>query len=72
MKKTVRLLDLDCANCAAKMEAGIREIAGVEQVSVNFLSQKMVLEAPAENLGDILVQAEKIIHRLEPDVTIKS
>ena len=54
------------------MEAGIREIAGVEQVSVNFLSQKMVLEAPAEKLGDILVQAEKIIHRLEPDVTIKS
>ena len=72
MKKTVRLLDLDCENCAAKMEAGIREIAGVEQVSVNFLSQKMVLEAPAEKLGDILVQAEKIIHRLEPDVTIKS
>ena len=72
MKKTVRLLDLDCANCAAKMEAGIREIAGVEQVSVNFLSQKMVLEAPAGKLGDILVQAEKIIHRLEPDVTIKS
>ena len=72
MKKTVRLLDLDCANCAAKMEAGIREIAGVEQVSVNFLSQKMELEAPAEKLGDILVQAEKIIHRLEPDVTIKS
>ena len=72
MKKTVRLLDLDCANCAAKMEAGIREIAGVEQVSVNFLSQKMVLEATAEKLGDILVQAEKIIHRLEPDVTIKS
>lgn len=72
MKKTVRLLDLYCANCAAKMEAGIREIAGVEQVSVNFLSQKMVLEAPAEKLGDILVQAEKIIHRLEPDVTIKS
>ena len=72
MKKTVRLLDLDCANCAAKMEAGIREIAGVEQVSVNFLSQKMVLEAPAEKLGDILVQAEKIIHRMEPDVTIKS
>ena len=72
MKKTVRLLDLDCANCAAKMEAGIREIAGVEHVSVNFLSQKMVLEAPAEKLGDILVQAEKIIHRLEPDVTIKS
>ena len=72
MKKTVRLLDLDCANCAAKMEAGIREIAGVEQVSVNFLSQKMVLEAPAEKLADILVQAEKIIHRLEPDVTIKS
>ena len=54
------------------MEAGIREIAGVKKVTVNFLSQKMVLEAPAEKMGDILVQAEKIIHRLEPDVTIKS
>ena len=45
MKKSIRLSGLDCANCAAKMEEAVRGIEGVEAVSVNFLTQKMVLEA---------------------------
>ena len=41
MKKVLKMQDLDCANCAAKMEDAIRKIDGVEQVSISFLAQKM-------------------------------
>ena len=47
MKKTFKLLDLDCAHCAQKMEDGIRKLDGVQKVTVNFLSQKLTLEADA-------------------------
>ena len=45
MKKTFKLLDLDCAHCDAKIEGAVKKISGVTNVEVNFLSQKMVLEA---------------------------
>ena len=45
MKKTFKLIDLDCANCAAKMEDAIRRIDGVTAVTVSFMTQKLTLEA---------------------------
>ena len=45
MKKVFKLEDLDCANCAAKMEAALQKLDGVNAVSVNFLTQKLTLEA---------------------------
>ena len=45
MKKKFKLTDLDCANCAAKMEDAIRKIEGVENASVSFMTQKMTIEA---------------------------
>ena len=45
MKKRYNLRDLDCANCAAKMENAIRRIDGVRDASVSFLTQKLTLEA---------------------------
>jgi len=72
MKKTIKLVDLDCANCAAKMERGISRLEGVTSVSVSFLAQKMVLEAPEEKFAQVLDEAVKVIHRFEPDVTVKA
>ena len=72
MRKTFELEDLDCANCAAKMETGIRALPGVESAAVNFMAEKLTVEAPAEQMDAILAQAEKIIHRLEPDVRIQA
>ena len=46
MKKTFLLEDLDCANCAAKIETAINELENVSSASVSFMSQKLVLEAP--------------------------
>ena len=49
MKKTYQLEDLDCANCAAKMERAVEKIDGVKSVSISFMTQKMVIEA--EEIG---------------------
>ena len=49
MKKSVKLIDLDCANCAAKIEDAVKKIDGVTNASVSFMAQKMTLEAPDEH-----------------------
>ena len=71
MKKTFKLLDLDCAHCAAKIECSVKKISGVTNVEVNFLSQKMVLEAADERFQEIAEEAVKLIKKIEPDVTVK-
>lgn len=45
MKKTFQMIDLDCANCAAKMERAIQNIDGVTHATVSFMTQKLTLEA---------------------------
>lgn len=70
MKKHFKLVDLDCANCAAKMEDAIRRIDGVESVTVSFMSQKMTLQAPDERFDAVIGQVVKACRRIEPDCTI--
>lgn len=70
MRKTFELEDLDCANCAAKMENAVREIEGVTFVSVSFMTQKMILEADDDKFGDIVKKAVKVCRKIEPDCTI--
>ena len=70
MKKSIRLSGLDCANCDAKMEEAVRGIEGVEAVSVNFLTQKMVLEAEDSRFDAVLETAKKRIGRIDPDVEV--
>ena len=64
------LEDLDCANCAAKMEEAVKKIDGVKSASVNFLAQKMTLEADDEAFDEILKKAIKTIKRVEPDCRV--
>ncbi len=71
MKKTYKLIDLDCANCAAKMQEAIKKLPNVTDVSVNFLSQKMTLEAPDDAFDEVLKQALECIKKVEPDCTVK-
>ena len=70
MKKTYLLEDLDCANCAAQMEEAVKKIDGVKFASVNFLAQKMTLEADDEAFDEILKKAIKTIKRVEPDCRV--
>ena len=70
MKKTFRLEDLDCANCAAKMEEAVQGIEGVESASISFMQQRLVLEAGDDCFERVLVQAQKLMKKIEPDVRI--
>ena len=71
MKKRYTIEDLCCANCAAKMEAGIRKIDGVHSATINFLTQKLTLDAEDDRVESILDQAEAIIRKIEPDCVLK-
>lgn len=70
MKKSFKLEDLDCANCAAKMEAAVRKLDGVKSVSVSFMAQKLTLEAEDERFEEVLKAAVKCIARVEPDCRV--
>ena len=70
MKKVFKMQDLECANCAAKMQDAIGKIDGVESVSVNFLTQRLTLEAPEERMEENLKKADKAIRKYEPDCRI--
>ncbi len=70
MKKVFKLENLDCANCAQKMERGIRKIEGVEDCTVSFMSQKMTLTADDERFDSILKEAVKLCRKIEPDCVI--
>ena len=70
MRKVFRLENLDCANCAAKMERAIGKLEGVESASVNFMTQKLTIHAAEDQMGTILTQAENAVKKIEPDCVI--
>ena len=70
MKKTFKLVDLDCANCAAKMETAIRKINGVHDASVSFMTQKLTVDAEDEKFEAIMDQVVKVCRKVEPDCEI--
>lgn len=70
MKKKFKLEDLDCANCAAKMEEAIKNIPDVIDASVNFMTQKMMIEAPDDKFDSIVDQAVACISKVEPDCRV--
>ncbi|MCR5421056.1 MAG: cation transporter [Lachnospiraceae bacterium] len=70
MKKKFKMEDLECAHCAAKMEEAIKNIPGVMNASVNFLAQKMTIEAPDELFDDIVDKAVECVKKVEPDCRV--
>lgn len=70
MKKKFKLEDLDCANCAAKMEEGIKKIPGVQDATVSFLTQKLTIEADEAVFEEVLKKAVAVCAKVEPDCKI--
>ena len=60
MKKHFKLIDLDCANCAAKMEAAIKKLDGVHDATVSFMTQKLTLDADDTRFDEILNEVVKV------------
>ena len=71
MKKTYKLKGLDCANCLAKMERRIRKLKGVKDVSSNFFTEKIIIEADDIFMADIEEAAVKIVKKYEPQAVFE-
>ena len=70
MKKVFKLIDLDCANCAAKMENAIAQMDGVQKVTVSFLAQKLTLEADDARFDEIAKKVAKACKRVDGDCEV--
>ena len=70
MKKKFKLQDLDCANCAAKMEESIKKIDGVNDAVVSFMTQKMTVDADDERFDEIMDEVVRVCAKVEPDCQI--
>ena len=70
MKKKFKLQDLDCANCAAKMEEAIKKIEGVSDATVSFMTQKMTIEADDGRFDEIMKDVASVCRKVEPDCVI--
>ena len=71
MKKVIALQDLDCANCAAKMECAVKKVEGVSNANVNFMMQKMTVEIDSDQPNDVLAEIKKVCKKVEPDCVLK-
>ncbi|MBE6914426.1 MAG: heavy-metal-associated domain-containing protein [Ruminococcaceae bacterium] len=69
MKKTYKI-EVDCANCAAKMETAINRIDGVSAATVSFMTQKLSVETASDDQGAIMQEIVKICKKIEPDCEI--
>lgn len=70
MKKKFKLVDLDCANCAAKVEGAIKKIDGVNDATVSFLTQKLTLDAEDARFEAVLDEVVRVCKKVEPDCQI--
>ena len=70
MKKRFNLTDLCCANCAAKMETAINKIAGVHAASINFMAQKLTVDADDQRFDAIMDEVVAVCKKIEPDCVI--
>lgn len=70
MKKTFKLQDLDCANCAAKLERAVQQVEGVLSANVSFMTQKLTIEIADENFDAVWKEVKKKAKKVNRDVTI--
>lgn len=70
MKKRFTLTDLDCANCAAKMEEAIKRIDGVTDATVSFMAQKLSIDADDSRFDAIMDEVVRVCRKVEPDCII--
>lgn len=71
MKRRYKLTDLDCANCAAKMETAIKKIDGVHDATVSFMAQKLTIDADEDRFDDIMREVAAVCRKVEPDCRIQ-
>ena len=74
MKRVFSIKNIDCANCAAKIEDKINKINGVEEAVLNFMMEKLTVEFIADTDDEILKVIEeikKVVGKIEPDAVFE-
>ena len=69
MKRTFKF-EIDCANCAAKVERALNEIEGVNEARVNFMTKKLILDAQDDKFDAIVKQAQQVAKKVDEDAEI--
>ena len=70
MRKSFKLDEIDCANCALKLEDAIKKVDGVDNAKVNFLTQKLTLSAADDRFDEVLDDVCALVAKVEPDCEI--
>lgn len=70
MRRSFKLSELGCANCAAKMENDINHLPGVNKATISFMTGKLMLDADTDRFDELLAQAQSICTGYEPGCTI--
>ena len=71
MKRNYKLVGIDCAHCAAKMEEGIKKLDGVNAATVNFMTTKLILDFDEAKAEEVLAGVEKVVHKVDDNVVVK-
>lgn len=71
MKNKFKIKGLDCANCAAKLEGEIQKVEGVNEASISFMTERLVIECEENEKQEVMDKVMKVIKKEEPDVTIE-
>ena len=71
MKKIIKLEGLCCANCAAKIEEGVKKLSGVESASLSFMTQRLTMEVQEDKTDEVLEAARKLANKIEPEAEFK-
>lgn len=71
MKNKFKIKGLDCANCAAELERAIKKVEGVDEATISFMSERLVLECEDSKKAEVMERVKKVIKKEEPDVTIE-
>ena len=70
MRKAGKIEKLCCAHCAALIQEKIAQIDGVQEVSISFITQRILMQIDEEKADVILAQAQKIVKDIEPDCVL--
>lgn len=70
MKKIFKMEELDCAHCAAKMEAEVNKLDGVSKATISFMTQKLTVDADDEKFDQIMMEVRNVCKKIEPDCRI--
>ena len=71
MKSTYKIKGIDCANCAAQLENAINKVEGVQNASISFMAERMIIEYDEQNEEEIMKKIKKVIKREEPDAILE-